>query len=187
MPSPPLTLAVDVPELDIPEHFLSVIPSSSVETPVSRFRLHVLQEQKSGLVFPSAGTSFSTSPPSGTYNLPDLAKDPIPPAQYLQSLKTHLNNSSDDARLAFRSIRNFANHEELLPLWVLTVWDEVSSLINSRNQWTRAYQWVKRLQATHREDEGGLIYPFGCLGATLRSSHLILRMRAVFYARISHA
>lgn len=154
MASLPLELAVDIPGLEIPECYLSVVPSSDIDTPVNRFRLHVLQERKGGLVFPPAGTSFSVLPPSRTYDLSELARHPIPPAKYLQSLKTYLNNSPDDARLAFRSIRNFTNHEELLPLWVLTVWDEVSSLIDSRDQWTQAFMWVKRLQATHHEDEG---------------------------------
>jgi hypothetical protein len=154
MSSLPLELAVDIPGMEIPECFLSVIPSTAADTPVNRFRFHVLQEQKGALVFPPAETSFSVLPPSGTYNLSDLTKHPIPPAKYIRSLKTHLNNSSNNTRLTFQSIRNPTNHEELLPLWVLTVWDEVSLLIYSRNQWTQSYSWVKRLQATRQECEG---------------------------------
>ena len=153
MAPPPLELAADIPGLEVPECYLSVIPSSSIDTPVNRFRFHVLQDQKGALVFPPPGTSFSTSPPSGTYNLPGLAKHPIPPAKYLQSLKKYLENSPNNTRLAFRSIHNPINHKELLPLWVLTVWDEVSSLINSRNRWTQSHTWVKCLQATHQESE----------------------------------
>jgi len=153
MPSLPLELAVDVPGLAIPERYLSVISSPDLDTPVSRFRFHVLQEQKGALVFPPAKTSFSTSPPSRNYNPSELAKLPIPPAKYLRSLQTHLHNSSDDTRLAFRSICNPVNHKEFLPLWVLTVWGEVSSLIDSRNQWTKSYSWVERLQATHQDGE----------------------------------
>jgi len=154
MASLPLELPVDIPGLEIPEPYLSVIPSSDVNTPVNRFRFHVLQEQRGGLVFPPAETSFSTSPPSGTYDLSKLAKHPIPPAKYLQSLKTYLSNSSNDARLGFRSIHNFANHEELLPLWVLTIWDKISLLVESRDRWMQAFLWVMRLQAAHQEDKG---------------------------------
>jgi len=45
----PLELAVDIPGLEIPDHYLSVIPSSDIDTPVNRFRFHVLQEQNGGL------------------------------------------------------------------------------------------------------------------------------------------
>jgi len=120
---------------------------------VSRFRFHVLQEQRGALVFPPAETSFSTLPPSGTRNLSELAKLPIPPAKYLQSLKTYLNNSPDNTRLSFRSIHDPTNREELLPLWVLTIWDEVSLLIGSRNRWTQSYSWVKRLQANQEGED----------------------------------
>lgn len=44
MASPPPELAVDIPGLEIPKRYLSVIPSSAIGTPVSRFRFHVLQE-----------------------------------------------------------------------------------------------------------------------------------------------
>ena len=60
---------------------------------------------------------------------------------------------TDDVRLAFQSIHNPTNHEELLPLWVLTVWDNVSSPIGSLNRRSRYYSWVKRLRATRREGE----------------------------------
>ena len=75
---PPLELAADIPGLEIPECYLSVIPSLSANAPVNRFCFHVLQEQKGELVFPPAETSFSTSPPSGTCGLSELAKHPIP-------------------------------------------------------------------------------------------------------------
>jgi len=51
----------------------------------------------------------------------------------------------NDDRLSFH---NPANHEELLFLRVLPVWDEVSSLISSRNWWAQSTSWAKRLQAT---------------------------------------
>lgn len=151
MTSPPLELLADVPGLEIPEDYLSVIASPDVNIPVGRFRFHVLQEQKAALVFPPAETSFTTSPPSVTYNLSELAKHPIPSAKYLQFLNTYMNNSSNDTRLSLRSIRNPSNREELLPLWVLTVWDRVSSLIDSRNKWAQSCLWVERLRAIHQE------------------------------------
>jgi hypothetical protein len=151
MTSQLLELPADIPGLEIPEDYLSVIASPDINIPVSRFRLHVLQEQKAALVFPPAETSFTTSPPSTTYNLSDLAKHPIPSAKHLRSLKTYLNNSSDDTRLSLRSIRNPSNREELLPLWVLTAWNEVSSLIDSRNKWAQSCLWVQHLRDTHQE------------------------------------
>jgi hypothetical protein len=151
MNSPPLELPADVPGLEIPEGYLSVIASPDVNVPVGRFRFHVLQEQKAALVFPPAETSFTTLPPSTACDLSGLAKHPIPSAKYLQSLKTYLNNSSDGMRLSFRSIRNPSDRMELLPLWVLTLWDKVSSLIDCRNKWVQSCLWVQRLQATHQE------------------------------------
>ena len=167
-----LELPVDVPELEIPRCYLSVIPSLAADTPVNRFRFHVLQERRSALVFPPAEASFSRLPPSGTYDLSNLARHPVPPARYLQSLKTYLNNSSNDTRLSLRSIHNPTNREELLPLWVLTVWHEVSLLIDSRNLWTQSHSWVERLQATQQEGEGTqlALSHFGVLGWSSRIS-----------------
>lgn len=153
MTSPPLELAVDIPGLEIPGGYLSAIPSLAADTSASRFCFHVMQEQKGTLVSQLAETSFSTLPPSGTCNLSELAKQPIPPTKYIQSLKKYLGNLPNNTRLSFRSIRDPTNHNELLPLWVLTVWDKVSSLIDSRNRWIQSNSWVKRLEAAHQEGE----------------------------------
>ena len=67
MCSQPLELVVDLPELDIPDGYLAVIPSPNVHTPVNRFQFHILQPQLASLTFPSAAASFSAAPPSGTY------------------------------------------------------------------------------------------------------------------------
>ena len=122
-------------------------------TPVSRFRLHTLQEQKDGLVFPLAEISFSTSPPSWACDLFKLARHYPPSKAHSATQEDKPRQLTDDVRLAFRSIHNPTNHEELLPLWVLTVWDNVSSPIGSLNRWSRYYSWVKRLRATRREGE----------------------------------
>lgn len=150
MSSQPLELTVDLPDFDIPDTYLTAIPSPNAHTPVNRFRFHVLQPRLNSLVFPTAAASFSTAPPSGTYNLCDLPKAPIPPASYLRSLKGHLADLSPDDRLSLRSVRNPANTEELLPLWVLTVWEEVSWLTDSQEKWKTGYSWVRSLQDTHR-------------------------------------
>ena len=155
MASLPLELPVDIPGLEILSWCQSLVPSLAVDTPVDSFCFHILQEQKGGLVFPPAETSFSTLPPSDTYNLSNLAKDPIPPTEYLQLLKMCLNNLSDNNCLSLRLIHNStSNHEERLPLWVLTLWDAISSLISSRNRWAQSYSWVRRLQNSHQEGEG---------------------------------
>jgi len=146
MCSQPLELPVDLPSLDIPDAYSTVIPSPNAHAPVSRFRFHVLQPSSSSLVFPTASASLSTAPPSSTYNLCNLSEAPIPPASYLRSLKDHLLNSSTEDRLSFRSVRNPANVGELLPLWVLTVWEEVSQLADSQDKWKAGYSWVRSLQ-----------------------------------------
>ena len=152
MASLPLELPVDIPGLEILSWCQSLVPSLAVDAPVDSFHFHILQEQKGGLVFPLAETLFSMLPPSDTYNLSSLAKDPIPPTEYLQLLKTCLNNLSDNNRLSLRSIHNStSNHKECLPLWVLTLWDAISSLISSRNQWAQSYSWVTCLQNSHQE------------------------------------
>lgn len=87
MASLPLELAVDIPGLEVPDSYLSVVPSLAIDALVSRFRFHFLQEQRGALLFPPAETSFSTLPPSGTRNLSEPAKLPNTPAKYLQSLK----------------------------------------------------------------------------------------------------
>ena len=152
MCSQPLELMVDLPGLDIPEMYATVIPLPNTHTPVNRFRFHVLQPRLSLLVFPTAATSFGTASPSGTYNLCDLSKAPIPPTSYIRSLKAHLVNSSIDDRLSFRSVRNPANTKELLPLWVLTVWEEISQLADSQDKWKAGYSWVRSLQDTRHPD-----------------------------------
>ena len=78
----------------------------------------------------------------------------MPPAKYLQSLKTHLSNLSDNDHLSLQSIHNPTDRKERLPHWVLTIWDAISSLISSRNRWTRSYLWVNRFQDYHQEGEG---------------------------------
>jgi len=148
-----LELAVDLPSLDIPDVYSTVIPSPNAHTPVNRFQFHILQPLSSSLTFPTAPTSLSTAPPSATYNLCDLSKAPIPPASYLQSLKKHLLNSSAEDRLSFRSVRNPANVKELLPLWVLTVWEEVSQLADAQDKWKASYSWVRSLQDTRQASD----------------------------------
>ena len=164
MTSQPLELSVDIPGLEIPGHYLSIVPSPDVDIPISRFRFYVLQEQKATLVFPPAETLFSTSLPSGTYNLSNLTKHPIPSAKSLRSLQIYLRNLPDATQLSLQSIRNPVNHDEFLPLWVLTVWDKVSSLINSRNQWVQSCLWAERLKSTHREGTQRAFTHFGILG-----------------------
>ena len=90
MCSQPLELAVDLPGLDIPDVYLTVIPSPNAHTPVNRFWFHVLQPLSGSLAFLTASALLSTAPPLGTYNLGDLSKAPIPPASYLRSLKKHI-------------------------------------------------------------------------------------------------
>ena len=97
-------------------------------------------------MFLPAEASFSALPPSETRNLFLFAAYSIPPAEYLC-------NSPDDVRLAFRSIHNPTNRDELLPLWILTFWDEVASLINSHNRWARSNLWVARLRESRQEVE----------------------------------
>ena len=165
MTSQPLELPIDIPALEIPGHYLSIVPSPDINIPISRFRFYVLQEQKATLVFPPAETLFSTSLPSGTYNLSDLAKHPVPSAKSLQSLQTYLNNLPNATRLSLRSIRNPVNHDvEFLPLWVLTVWDGVSLLINSRNRWAQSCSWAERLKATNQEGTQRAFAHFRILG-----------------------
>ena len=60
MVSQSLELLVDLPELDIPAGYLSVVPSLSVHTPANAFQFHVLQERQSALVLSTASTSLST-------------------------------------------------------------------------------------------------------------------------------
>lgn len=127
-----------------------VVPGSIVIpcTPVNRFRFHVLQEQRGGLVISPAEISFNTPPPSWAYNLSELARRPIPLAKYLQSLETCLNNRpSNGARLSSQSIHSSTNREGLLPLCVLIVRDDVLSLISSRNRWMPSLVGVSRILA----------------------------------------
>ena len=105
-------------------------------------------------MFLPAETSFSTLPPSETHNLFVFAAYIIPPAEYLQSLKAYLSNSPDDVRLAFRSIHNPINRDQLLPLWILTAWGEVASLVDSYNRWARSNSWEARLRTSRQEVEG---------------------------------
>ena len=146
MSSQPLEIAVDLPDLDIPDSYSTVIPSPNAHIPVKRFCFHVFQLRANSLVFPLAATSLSTASPSGTYNLYDLSKNPIPPTKYLQSLKEHIRDLAISDCTSLRSICNPANHTELLPLWVLTVWEEVSQLIDSQTKWSTSYSWVRSLQ-----------------------------------------
>lgn len=44
-----------------------------------------------------------------------------------------------------------------MPLRVLTTWDQLSSLINSRIRWTQSYSRVERLLATDQEVEDALL------------------------------
>jgi len=174
---PPQELPVDLPELDVPAGYFSIIPSLSVYTPVNTFRFHVLQEQQSTLVFPKASSSFSHSPPSPTYDPSMLARDPIPPSKYLRLLKKHLAGLPDSAQLSLHSIRNPVRNEELMPLWVITVWDEVSALRDSRDMWNDAYSWVKSLQVTqqHGDHTHVTFVHFATLGWNAPLSHYGLR------------
>lgn len=153
MASQPLKLPVDLPELDVPAGYLSVIPSPSVHASVNTFRFYVLQERQGILVSPIASASFSVSPPSATYNPSTLARDPIPPSRYLRLLRKHLNNSPDDVQLSLRSIQNPTRSGELLPLWAITVWEEVSALRDSQDAWNNAHSWIKGLQATQQHED----------------------------------
>lgn len=153
MDSQTLVLPVNLPELDVPAGYLSVIPSLSVHAPVGRFRFHVLQERRGVLVFPTASTSFSVSHPSATYNPSVLASDPIPSSGHLHHLNQHLAHLSETDQLAIRSVRNPARGEEFLPLWVITVWNEVSALRDSRDMWNNAYSWIERVQATREHSD----------------------------------
>lgn len=146
MSTQPLELEVDLPSLDIPDAYSTVIPSPNAHMTVNRFRFHVLQPLSSSLVFPTAAASLSTAPPSSTYNLCNLSKAPIPPASYLKSLKAYLLKSSTKDRISLRSVRNPTNIKELLPLWVLTIWEEVSQLANAQDKWKASYSWVRGLQ-----------------------------------------
>ena len=152
MVSQSLELLVDLPELDIPAGYLSVVPSLSVHTPANAFRFHVLQERQSALVLSTASTSLSTSPPSATYDPSALARDPIPPPSHLRQLKKHILYLPERDRLMLRSIRNPIRSEELLPLWAVTVWDEVSALRDFRDMWNNAYSWIKDRQTTQQYD-----------------------------------
>ena len=153
MCSHPLELVVDLPDLDVPDMYSTAIPSPNAHTPVNWFWFHVLQPCLNSLVFPTAAASLSTTPPSGTYNLCDLSKASIPPTKYLRSLKEHLiNTSNPDGHLSFRSVRNPANPEELLPLWVLTIWEEVSWLADSQEKLNASYSWVRSLQDMRHPD-----------------------------------
>jgi len=177
MASQSLQLSVDLQELNVPARYLSAIPSLSVHTPVSTFWFHVLQERQSTLIFPTALASFSKSPPSAAYNPSMLARDPIPPAKYLQLLKKHLDGLPDDTRLQLRSVCNPACSGELLPLWAVTVWDEVSTLRDSRDIWNNAHSWVKSLQATqqHENRTRAAFVHFTTLGWSAPLSHYGLK------------
>lgn len=164
---------VDLPELDVPAGYLSVVPPLSVHMPVSTFRLHVRRERQSTLVFPTVSGSFSTSPPSATYDPSTLAKDPIPPARYLQLLAEHLDSLPDDVRLSLHSIRNPTRSEELLPLWVITVWNEASALRDSQDRWDDAHSWIKGLPATQQYEDHtrAAFVHFTTLGWSMPLSH----------------
>jgi hypothetical protein len=153
MCSQQLELMVDLPDLDIPDMYSTVIPSPNAHTPVTRFQFHVLQPQLNSLVFPSAAASFSIAPPSGTYNLSNLSKAPIPPTSYLRSLKAHIIDLAPGDRLPFHSIHDPANTKELLPLWILTVWEEVSRIAGAQDKWKASYSWVTSLQNTCRYND----------------------------------
>ena len=157
-------LVVDIPDLDIPDAYSTMIPLPNAHMPVDRFRFHVLQPQLGSLVFPSASASLSTAPPSGTYNLSNLSKDPIPPASHLRSLKERLISSTPDGPIPFHSVRNPANNTELLPLWVITVWEEVSLLAHSQDKWRASYSWVESLRNARHLDDHQLTATFVHLG-----------------------
>ena len=142
-----LELVVDLPDLDVPDVYSTAIPLPNAHTPVNQFQFHVLQPCLNSLVFPTTAASLSTTPLLGTYNLCDLSKASILPMKYLRSLKEHLiNTSNPDGCLSFHSVCNPANPKELLPLWVLTIWEEVSWLADSQEKWNASYSWVRSLQ-----------------------------------------
>jgi hypothetical protein len=153
MTSELLELASDSPLFDIPVECLSLIPSPNVHTSVKKFRLHVLQERKNLLVVPKAEDSFSRSPTSATYNPSCLCTNQIPPAAYLRSLKRHLASLSNKDRLLLCSLRNPENSKELLPLWVFTFWDEVSTLRDSQDKWKHGFSWLNSISPSHQTGE----------------------------------
>ena len=153
MASQSLKLLVNLPGLNIPTGYLSVVPSPSAHKPVSAFRFYVLQERQGTLVFPTASASFSTSLPLTAYDPSVLARDPIPPSKYLQLLKKHLDSLSDDLWLSLHSVQNPVRGGELLLLWAVTVWEEVSRLRDSQDMWNNAHSWIKMLQVTQQHED----------------------------------
>ena len=150
---PPLELPPDSPLFDIPVDCLPLIPSPNIHTPVKKFRLHVLQERKNLLVVPSAEDSFSRLPASTTFDPSCLCINPIPPTAYLRSLKKYLRKLSSEDYLSLRSLRAPENSGELLPLWVFTFWNEVSTLQDSQDKWKQGISWLDSVSVARQADE----------------------------------
>ena len=120
VPIEPLELMEDLPDLNIPDAYLTVIPSSDIHTPANQFRLYVFPPWLSSPEFPSDDVSLSAAPPQVTCNPDGLSKAPIPPASYLRPLKARLVNLTPDDRPFLRLVTIMSLEEVIVLEEVIT-------------------------------------------------------------------
>lgn len=85
------------------------------------------------------GNFFSPNNPSSGLTNTDLIRHPIPPLAFLTCAKQTLH---DHFRKGARSFQGLSHDGSLLPLWIIPFWIQLRAIVEARNDWDRAWQWV---------------------------------------------
>ncbi|KAF9646259.1 hypothetical protein BDM02DRAFT_3262386 [Thelephora ganbajun] len=101
--------------------------------PIHDFLCSTFPSHTPSLVVEAASQCFSDNPP--TEILASLVERDIPPRKFIQDLKSKFGQAVLDHR---RSIRDPLYDRSFLPLWVLTLWEQLAELNAVRKEWMLA-------------------------------------------------
>lgn len=129
----------------IPNHFRAQLPTATAL--VHEFISHPLPLQSSGLSFHQTNGWFSDDAALTPPNI--LLNRPIPPADVLKNLNEAAGQMWFDGAVSIVDPR-FNDGTERFPLWILTLWNEVATMIQHQKQWSLSVRWLG-LVAHHKD------------------------------------
>lgn len=123
--------------LAIPLTYTMYLPSRQLS--ITDFLKAELPVQSSALISIAAINVFSTEEPNE--DITCLKTRPIPPKEWLDKLEKAFGQAWFNGAWSIVDPRYKSSH---LPLWVLTYWREMKSVIEKRSIWQSAEAWLAR-------------------------------------------
>jgi hypothetical protein len=123
--------------LDIPE---TVPRLPDPDVPITEFLCLALPIQSVNTITSKPDQWFSNDSPNGDVSI--LLTRPVPNMEFLAQLKATAGQAWLDGATSVIDKR-FADSKDRLPLWVISYWIKLETVVGTQAHWQRAKQWIK--------------------------------------------